>query len=116
MFGVEQGDPHDIFTARKVMFSRVFVCRRGGGCLWVRGVSASGSTGVWTPSPRHTYPMVNKRAVRILLECILVQYNADSMIISYGTLKPSQWVLLFGVKLEQGCTSITGYTVQQIKL
>ena len=101
VFGVEQGDPH-IFTARKVMFSQLFVCRRG---------AAYGSGGCLHP-PGHTHPMVNKRAVRILLECILVKYNADSMIISYGTLKPSQWVLLFGVKLEQGCTGITGYTVQ----
>ena len=38
------------------------------------------------------------------------------MTISYDTLKPSQWVLLFGVKLEQGCAGIAGYTVQQIKL
>ena len=46
----------------------------------------------------------------------ILQNNADSLTISFGTLKPSQWVLLFGVKLEQGCTGITGYTVQQIKL
>ena len=110
MFGVEQGDPH-IFTARKVMFSQVFVCRRGA-AYGSGGVSASRPGGRCGHPSGHTHPMVNKWAVRILLECILVKYNADSMIISCGTLKPSQWVLLFGVKLEQGCTGITGYTVQ----
>ena len=87
----------------KVMFSHVSVCPQGGVCLWSwwtcrkppRQIS-SGQT-VWadTPLPRQTpswadapgqtlllrstcWDMVNKRAVRIPLECILVSYLSTS--------------------------------------
>ena len=68
------------------MFSEVFVCPRGGVCLWVGGW---GCGGIHTHTTGHTYrhththihthththpsghpPMVNKRAVRILLESL----------------------------------------------
>ena len=56
----------------KVMFSQEFVCPRGdlhrGLCLGV--VSASG--GGWADHPQVKWNTVNKRAVRILLERILV--------------------------------------------
>ena len=48
----------------------------GGVCLWVQEVSASGSR--WDTYPLDTppgcTPTVNKRAVRILLECFFVEY------------------------------------------
>ena len=88
----------------KVMFSQVSVCPQGGGCLpLVPGVcgrqhsgrspwaDTPGQTPPWVDSPsRKTFPgqTVNKRTVRIQLECILVHTSVHA---TFAHVKVSQW-------------------------
>ena len=78
----------------KVMFSQVSVCPRGGGFLplvwvWVWQTPPLADTSLpradtpWPDTPRQA---VNKRAVRIPLECILVSlFNATGCYVSKFT-------------------------------
>ena len=63
--------PQKKFT--KVMFSQVSVCPQGGICP----IACWDTPPPWADTPVRSvcWDMVNKRAVRIPLECILVQFN-----------------------------------------